>query len=63
MQPITTTKMEVTKIRAEPKTIGTADLRCICYAIKSGWQDLCDKLGVLLEPCHTKQCGQIRFEI
>jgi len=27
--------MKVAKVRAEPKTFGTADLKCICYTTMS----------------------------
>jgi len=27
--------MKVAEVKAEPKTIGTADLECICYAMIS----------------------------
>jgi len=28
-----TTKTKVAKVRGEPKTFGTADLKCICYDV------------------------------
>jgi len=43
-----TTKTKVAKVRAEPKTIGTADVNA--SAMLLGWCCLSDKHSVLFEP-------------
>jgi len=49
----TTTKMQVAKVRAELKTIGTADLNA--SAMLSHQCCLSDKLSVLFEPHHVRR--------
>jgi len=35
MQPVTTMKTYVSKVRGEPKIIGTADLKRICHTTRT----------------------------
>jgi len=50
----TTTKTEIAKVRAEWKTIGTAEAnhKCYCYTITSRWCRFSVRHNVLFEPHH-----------
>jgi len=48
----TTTKMKVAKVRAEPKTIGTANVNAAAMLPwRCCWSD---KFGILFEPRHAR---------
>jgi len=49
----TTSETKVAKLRAEPQTIGTEDLKRIYYAMKS--VTLHDKLSILFEGRHMRR--------
>jgi len=61
MQPVTTTKMKVTKVRCKPKTISVADLN-VCAMLPGGCH-LGDQLTALFDAHHAKRCGPINSEI
>jgi len=48
----TATKMKAAKVRAEPKTIGTADVNASPMLPRH--YHLSDKVNVLFEPCHAR---------
>jgi len=51
----TTIKTKVAKVRAKPKTIGTAEVNATNTVTLPRQRHLSDKLSVLFELCHARQ--------